>query len=151
MFRIGRLSLLIIGTLLTPAGFADDEAASDAEANTSAPPPPSLEKLLEESAYASRWQLTPSTATLPYAGEGRRPMVDVEFQESSGFARITSQRSLTFLNFTNSGKTRLFLGVNEDGVVGLHYRAVSRHDDSEPSDPARVSDIRESATDAREK
>jgi len=151
MIRTRRLSLLVIGTLLSAAAFADDDASSDTEANSSAPPPPSLEKLLEESAYAERWRFKPPIATVPHPADESRPIVDVEFQESSGLARITENHSLTFLNLAGSGKTRLFLGVNEDGLVGLHYRAVSRRDESDSSESDRMPDIRESATDTPEK
>ena len=127
--------LVVVGMLLSSAGLADDEAASVAEPNSSAPPSPSLEKLLEESGYAPRWRLTPPAATAPYTSEWHHPLADFEFQDSSGLARIARLRTLSFLTLSKSRQARLFFGVNEDGLVGLHYRAVSGNNDAH--DPGR--------------
>jgi len=43
--------------------------------------------------------------------------------------------TLSFLTLSKSRQARLFFGVNEDGLVGLHYRAVSGNNDAH--DPGR--------------
>ena len=150
MTRDGRFSLLVVGALLATAGLAGDDAASDTETTSSPPPSPSLEKLLEESGYAPRWRLTPPFATAPYAGEWPQPMANFQFQEANGIARVTRLRTLSLLTLARSGQARLFFGVNEDGLVGFHYRAVTRDNEAAYLELARMPYLSDSPTDSEE-
>lgn len=85
MLRAKWMVLLIVGTLFSTAGFADDQT---------------------------------------------QPMNNFDFQDSSILGRASKLRSLSFLTLAEPGKSRLFLGVNEDGLVGLHFRAFSSHRDA---------------------
>ncbi len=47
---------------------------------------------------------------------------DIEFVDNSALARIRRLEDLSFLTLAETPGTRLFLGVNRDGLVGLHFR-----------------------------
>lgn len=47
---------------------------------------------------------------------------DLEFVDNSTYARIKRMREFSFLTLADSETSRLFLGVNSDGLVGLHFR-----------------------------
>lgn len=59
----------------------------------------------------------------------RTSLDDFEFEEGSALMRISKLRSLSLLTLGEFGKSRLFIGVNSDGFVGLHFNAVSREAD----------------------
>jgi len=138
MNNAARLTLLVTAALLAmPA--AADEAAEAQDAPQPAAVTASVEELLEESAWGPRWQLTrPVAETVRSAAEWQQPMADLEFEDASGLARMVKLRSLSFLTLSNSGKSRLFIGVNEDGFVGLHFRAVTDKSDTAHRELARM-------------
>ncbi len=47
---------------------------------------------------------------------------DIEFIDNSPYARIKRMRELAFLTLSDTDDSHLFLGVNSDGLVGLHFR-----------------------------
>lgn len=129
MLRANWMVLLIVGTLLPAAGLADDATVSRGDGEPAPLPGLSLESLHLQSAYAPRWQLTDPVETLAYANDWSRPMSDFDFQDSGILGRASKLRGLSFLTFAEIGQTRLFLGVNKEGLVGLHFRAFPQHDD----------------------
>jgi len=100
-----RMALLIVGLLLSVAGFADDAKLE----------------------YASRWQLSHPVEAMAYSDDWSQPIANFNFQDSSAFGRATKLRGLSLLTLAEVGHARLFLGVNEEGLVGLHFRALPRH------------------------
>ncbi len=51
--------------------------------------------------------------------------LDINFEDNSAIGRLSRIRNLSFLTIAKQRKSRLFLGVNEDGLVGLHLTATS--------------------------
>lgn len=49
------------------------------------------------------------------------------FYDNSTYAQVSRIRHLSFLTLVDSGKSRWFVGVNSDGVFGVHYRAKPRY------------------------
>jgi len=49
-----------------------------------------------------------------------------KFRDTSVLDRISKLRNVSFLTLARTDRTRLFLGVNKDGVVGLHFNARAR-------------------------
>jgi len=62
----------------------------------------------------------------------------VRFHDNSAYAQLSRIRSLSFLTLVDSGKSRWFVGVNSDGILGLHYRARSRYDRDSYTDLVRL-------------
>jgi len=51
------------------------------------------------------------------------PVASIDFHDNSALGRLGRLRSLSLLTLAEGRGTRLFLGVNADGVVGLHFSA----------------------------
>ena len=111
---------LTIGMLLSTAGLADEAKSSKTI---------TVESLLAESVYAPRWQLDRPIDAKTYASGWRQPIADVHFQDNSAMARVSRLRNLSLLTLAETGRTRLFLGVNNDGLVGLHFIAIPKYGD----------------------
>ena len=108
MLRANWIVFLIVGTLLPAAALADDATISRAEGQ----PAPTITLSLE--------------------------MSDLEFQDSGLLGRASRLRSLSFLTLAEVGRTRLFLGVNKEGLVGLHFRVFSSHSSGRYLELARM-------------
>ena len=122
--------LLTIGMLLSTAGYADDTKLSNAHGESLQGETRSIETLLAESAYASRWQLHHPLDAIAYSDDWKRPIADINFRDGSALARVSKLRNLSLLTLAEVGQTRLFLGVNDDGLVGLHFNLFSRGGDT---------------------
>ena len=83
MHKASWVALLIIGMLLSAAGFADDAKSS----NTDGEPLPvvtlSVETLLAESEHASWWQPFHPVDEIAYSHDWPRPITDFDFQDTS--------------------------------------------------------------------
>lgn len=126
MHKAKRMGQLTIGMLLSTAGLADETKYPDANAGQRTVETSTVESLLVESAYPSHWQLHRPNEADHSANDWRQPFVDVDFQDNSALGRVSKIRNLSLLTLAESQRTRLFLGVNDDGLVGLHFIAVPK-------------------------
>jgi hypothetical protein len=124
------MMLFIFAALAPTAGLADDGTASVTNSETKAGDAVSAEKLVAVSKYESRWQLLPPIEALAEANDRPAPIANFLMQDTGAFARVSRLRYLSLLTLAESGQTRLFLGVNEHGLMGLHYGAFPRHADN---------------------
>ncbi len=148
MLKARSMMLLTIGMFLPAAGFADDAKSS----NTDGDPLPvvtfSVEGLLAESRYASRWLLFHPVESTAYSDDWPRPIADFDFQDDSALARVSKLRSLSLLTLTETGRTRLFLGINEEGLVGLHFSTFRHHGDERYLEVVRMPYLKEKEPDS---
>lgn len=129
MLKANWMALLATGLLLPAAASADDAKPTDSE-----PLPmltPSGAALLAELEYASRWHLFPETEAIAYSGDWPRQLnkFDVRLHHTNTLMRVSRSRSLSFLTVAKFRRAQLFFGVNDDGVVGLHFNAFRRNSD----------------------
>ena len=131
---------LTIGMLLPVAGIADDEKSKKIDDDQSPVVTVSLDRLFpvvtvsldrlfEESQYAARWQLYHPVEAMADTDDWPKPIADIDFQDNSALGRFGKLRNLSLLTLAETGQTRLFLGVNDDGLVGLHFVAFPRQGD----------------------
>ena len=120
------MTLLTIGMLLSAAGFADDAKFSSTDGEPLPEVTLSVEAMHAELGYTSRRHLFPSVEAMAYSDDWPRPIADLDFQDNSALARVSKLRNLSLLTLAEIGQTRLFLGVNDDGLVGLHFNAFPR-------------------------
>ena len=130
MLKASWVMLLTIGMLHAAAGYADDTKLSNADGESLPEVTRSVAALLAESQYASRWRLYHPVYVMAYSGEWPRPIAEFNFQDDSALARVSKLRNLSLLTLAEIGQTRLFLGVNNDGLVGLHFKLFSRAGDA---------------------
>lgn len=123
MIKASWMARLTIGMLWSAAGIADDVPSSNADDEPLPVVTLSVETMLAESDYLSPWQpFHPAEATA-YSDNWLRPITDFDFQDAGALSRFSKLRSLSMLTLAEFGQTRLFLGVNEEGLVGLHFDA----------------------------
>ncbi len=124
------MTLLTIGMLLSAAGFADDARSSRTDSEPLPEVTLSVEALNAESRYTSRRHSFDSVEAMAYSDDWPRAFADLDFQDDSALARVSKLRDLSLLTLVEIGQTRLFLGVNDDGLVGLHFNLFSRTDNT---------------------
>lgn len=132
MFKVNRVMLFIIGFLFHSVAQADDSSSQDWS--------PSLSTTLNESLPLPEYEPTSSTQSLS-------PGLDkLHFQDSSTVGRASKLRSLSLLTLAQFKKSRLFLGVNSRGVLGLHFNA-AKHGDDRSLEVARMPYLRNQVPD----
>lgn len=67
-----------------------------------------------------------------------QPRPVFRFRDDSTLERIGRLRNLSFVTLAKTRRTRLFLGVNEDGLVGLHFNTLSRFGDDRVLELSRL-------------
>ena len=72
---------------------------------------------------------------------------ELEFQDSSAVGRASNIRSLSLLTLAEFGKSRLFLGVDKRGLIGLHFNVTRRRGDDRCLEVARMPYLRRSTAD----
>jgi hypothetical protein len=119
-----RTVLLFVTSLLHTAALADDVAISvtNDDRVTVVPSSSSVKRPLPK--RSSNWQLSRPVAAMAYSGESNAALADLNFQDPGAFARVSKLRQLSLLTLAEVGPARLFLGVNEKGLFGLHLGAL---------------------------
>lgn len=130
MQKTNLMLLLLIGALHPAAVVADD----DGLAVTST----SMDSLQLESGYASRWRLSHPVEEMAFSSDASAVIADIEFQDPGALARVSKVRELSLLTLAEVGRTRLFLGVSEKGLLGFHLGALRRVDDERCLEVARM-------------
>lgn len=129
MLKASWMALLIVGVLLSAAGVADDAKPTDPGVDEPLAADLALAVSLADPEYASRWQLSHPVENMAYSYDGLRPIANIDFQASGALARARKLRELSLLTLAEVGPTRLFLGVNRRGVLGVHFGALPRPGD----------------------
>lgn len=105
---------LIPGLLLTTAVQADDVPVELT---------PAARAFIADLERASDPRLFTTIPTLRRTDELLRPLPDIDFEDNSLLARLSELRKVSFLTLLDRQNTRLFVGVNEKGVIGIHFNA----------------------------
>lgn len=129
MLRACCLALLTAGVAMAPIAGAGDRLDPAPSANLAPVLTMPASALLPESVRVYRWQLDTPIQALPIADTSRRPVAEFEFRDDNAFVRVARLRSVSLFTLAEYGKTRLYVGVNGDGVVGLHFSANPRYRD----------------------
>ena len=148
MIKASWISFLTIGLLWSAASFADDAQPSKSNDELLPVVSLSLEAILTESKIPSRWRpLYPAEATV-YSDDWPRPLADFDFQEAGAWSRVSKLRGLSLLTLAEFGQTRLFLGVNKDGLAGLHFDVFPRYGDKRYLEVVRMPYLRKTSQSA---
>jgi len=75
-------------------------------------------------------------------------IAEFNFQDDSALARVSKLRNLSLLTLAEIGQTRLFLGVNDDGLVGLHFNLFSRAGDARYLEVVRMPYLQKTGPDS---
>jgi hypothetical protein len=149
MYKSSLMGQLTIGVLLSTASLADEADFSRTGSEQLLAVTRSVESLLAESGYVSRWQLKRPIESMSYSGDWQHPIADVDFQDNSALGRVSKLRNLSLLTLAETGRTRLFLGVNDDGLVGLHFIAFPKYGDERYLSLVRMPYLKKDKPDSR--
>ena len=133
MLQAKWMASLAIGLLLSATGSADEVGLSAKNDESINAAPLALDYFLLESTYGPFWQPVPIIEALDYSDDWQQPIADIHFPDGSIYGRVSRIRSLRLLTLTEDDKTRLFLGINEKGFLGLHFGAHPSNDDEDKS------------------
>lgn len=126
MQKANWMILCVFGSLLPIAVFAEDTSTSDADAPRLPVVASAPETLPLDSLYSSRWKLSHPVETMTYSNESSAPIESFVFQDPGAFSRVSKLRELSLLTLAEVGSTRLFLGVSDEGLLGIHLGALPR-------------------------
>lgn len=129
MLKANRIALLTVGVLWSAAGFTDDMHTAKADRESPSVESITVESILAESRYASRWQSIHPVDATAYSDDLMRPIIAVDFNDASAVAYVSKLHSLSLLTLAETSNTRLFLGINKKGRVGLHFGTFSQYGD----------------------
>ena len=139
MLNVSRMMLLLIGMSFSATGLADDAAPESGDIDGQPPVTLPAQTMYEDWALESRWRLSDPIEVPTHTYDWSQPRVNVPFQDSGVLARVSKLRNLSLLTFAEIGRARLFLGVDNNGIVGLHFRAFHRVGDERYLEVARLS------------
>ena len=142
-------ALLIVVALLPIAALADQSADTLTGDATLTPALLPTDGLQADLMRRPSWQIAYPDFAPNHASRWHQPLADFEFREGSALMRISKLRSLSLLTLAKFGKSRLFLGVNDDGFVGLHFNALSSGVDERYLEILRMPYIDEATGDSR--
>jgi hypothetical protein len=134
------LGLIISGTSLAQQEEDSREAGDSPETavDGSAAAARTVDLLYSTPEYSELWrlrypvELTTSTTDWPAS------ISEVDFKDASWSSRMGELRNLSLVTLLEVGQRRLFLGVNDDGLVGIHFKAFSRDTDSQYLEMVRM-------------
>ena len=125
MLKASWIALLPVSMLLAADCLADDAEIDD-----------QLIPLITHAATASNaerdfsylWQQRYPVAVSGNPDDWPDWIAEIEFHDSSMYGRVSHLRNLSLLTLAEFGQKRLFLGVNADGLVGIHFNVFSDDD-----------------------
>ena len=126
MHKASWMALLTLGMLLPAAAIADEKAHSSTDNEARPVETLSVDPLHTESLYPSRWQLSHSVAEIAYSDDWSQPIADFDFEDAGALTRVGKLQSLSLLTLAEVGQTRVYLGVNNKGLIGLHFNVFVR-------------------------
>ena len=112
--------------LLLPAAVVADDAPIDVEQDSTAYA--SSEAVWSLADYESRWKLSNAVDTNTYFDRWPSNGVpfDVPVEDGSSIMRVVQIRSLSLFTIAGDERSKWFVGINEDGFVGVHFRGFTR-------------------------
>lgn len=131
-------ALLVFVALVPATTNADEDRPSDSAPAALAASHQALDTLLDDAKYAPRWQLLQPVEPTGFVDNWSNPMSSIRFQDASTMARVTRMRKLSLLTLARTGQARLFLGVNEKGVLGVHFSALALRGNDDYVELARM-------------
>lgn len=115
-----------IGALLSLPGLADEAKSFNTRHDALFLASSSAEVRPAGLQWVSGAQPSQPSKAIGYTRAGLRPISDFEFQDTDVFTRVTRIRSLALVTVAETRQARWFLGVNNRGVLGLHFSALPR-------------------------
>ncbi|MBT8068055.1 MAG: hypothetical protein KJO09_12510 [Gammaproteobacteria bacterium] len=130
--------VFLFSFLIPAATLADDASTAAAASYSSNLLPESSQAYWLDAGYASSWQLPPTNELSRYSDQATAVIADLKFRDPGAFARVSKVRELSLLTLAEAGESRLFFGVNYEGLFGFHLGARPRLGDERYVELARM-------------
>ena len=114
MVKAIRITLMLIGLLPHSVALADSAYSPD--------------RLHKSSLQTIATARTSIPHPIPDTRLSFSTLDELEFQDLSTIGRARKIRSLSLLTLAEFKKSRLYIGVNERGLLGLHFNAAKQSD-----------------------
>lgn len=85
-----------------------------------------------------QWRLPDTASQIVYSSIPAKPLFDVEFQDSNTLKQLSKLRNLSLLTLAEKWNSQVFLGVNRDGLVGLHFTLLPRRNKDQMLELSRL-------------
>lgn len=138
MQKVNWMFLCIVGALLSAAVVADDVGLSGGDDARLPATAASIDSVQLVSRYSPRWQLSHPVEETAFSRDASAFISSIEFSDPGALARASKVRELSLLTLAEVGRTRLFLGVSENGLLGFHLGALPRLGDERCLEVARM-------------
>lgn len=125
MQKTGWTTLWILVALLSPAAFAEDAISYGADISRMSLLTPGTGTRVSATDSPAHWQPARPVETMAFYNESAVAMSSLDFQDPGAFARVSKLRELSILTLAEVGNTRLFFGVSDTGLLGLHLGTLS--------------------------
>jgi hypothetical protein len=134
-FTLGTLVIVLAGITDVSSAIADEENDES---------PASLEALLATPSYSIYRYDSIRQLTLPEAVHSTAPAEpSVDFRDGSTLGRLKSIRQLSLLTITDNGKSRIYVGVSDEGVFGIHISFLNDRQNDRFAEVMRMPYLRE--------
>lgn len=120
--RIGasRLAVVVIGLAVFSLCQAEEHATTLSDSERA-------RRLIEDTTVApTNFRYQSVLSTLSAASWQTGPLDGVEFSDGDTLSRLTKVRFLSLLTVAEFRQSRLFFGVNDSGIVGVHLTGSSK-------------------------
>lgn len=131
-------TLLLLCVPLSPAAYADAVTSYGADISRASLDAYIARTGLSRVEYSAHWRVPRPVETMAFYNESAAAMSSLDFQDPGAFARVVKLRELSLLTLAEVGTTRLFFGVSETGLLGIHLAALPGFDDERCLEVARM-------------
>ena len=126
------------------AGVSECSVAVAEETGNDAPAK-SLETLLATPSYSIvRYNSLGQMALPDEARATASAIPSIDFRDGSTLGRLKSIRQLSLLTISDSGRSRVYVGVNGDGIFGLHISFINGRQNDRFAEVMRMPYLRKS-------
>lgn len=143
MLKASWMALLPVSMLLAAASLADDADSTATDAKQIPLESRPTIKSEAEWEFSYLWHLRYPSAATTYPDYWTDSLVELEFHDSSMYGRVSQLHNVSFLTLAEFGQKRVFLGVNADGLVGIHFNEFFRNDDRRYFEVVRMPYLKE--------
>jgi hypothetical protein len=132
VLRVRSLTLVVFGLTFSLHAVADDGGVDRPKSARSA-------QLIRDTTIAPRdYEYRPIEAPVAAMRWQSDPVAELQLDEGTTLARLTRVRNLSLLTMAEFRQSRLFFGINSDGIVGFHVIGSSRDQNARFLEVARM-------------
>ena len=147
MLKVCPIAQLTLGMLLSVVSFAEEATPAIPVNKWLLDTTLYLDDEPAVSDYSALLEVRYPIELLPSTDDWPENIAELDFQDASIFDRMSDVRNLSLLTLAEFGQRRLFLGVNNNGMIGLHFGTFAGGRDRQYLEVVRLSYLDEYESD----